>query len=103
MQQTFGGDRKICIARELTKIHEQFLRFCLAQAVEHFEHEQPKGEFVLVLEGAREIQDEKLSEADIIKEAQKLQKTGKSKTEIAKELAEKSELSRQEIYNLLHS
>lgn len=103
MQQTFGGERKICFARELTKIHEQFLRFCLAQAVEYFEHEQPKGEFVLVLEGAREIQDEKLSEADIIKEVQKLQKTGKSKTEIAKELAEKSTLSKREIYNLLHS
>lgn len=102
MQHTFGGERKICIAKELTKIHEQFLRFCLTQAVEYFEHEPPKGEFVLVLEGADEIEDKKLNEAEIIKEAQKLQKIGKSKTEIAKELAEKSELSRQEIYNLLH-
>ena len=102
MQHTFGGERKICIAKELTKIHEQFLRFCLTQAVEYFEHEPPKGEFVLVLEGAEEIEDKKLSEAEIIKEAQKLQKIGKSKTEIAKELAEKSTLSRQEIYNLLH-
>lgn len=102
MQQTFGRDRKICIAKELTKIHEQFLRFCLAQAVKYFEHEQPKGEFVLILKGAEETQAKKLNQAEIIKEAQELQKAGKSKTEIAKELAEKSTLSRQEIYNLLH-
>ena len=46
------GDRRISISRELTKLHEQTLRTTLAQAVDYFTETPPKGEFVLVVEGA---------------------------------------------------
>ena len=49
----FFGDRKICLCREMTKIHEEFLRTTLSGAVAHFSQNAPKGEFVLVIEGQR--------------------------------------------------
>lgn len=46
-------DRTVVLARELTKLHEQVWRGTLAEAVEHLTSERPRGEYVLVLEGAR--------------------------------------------------
>lgn len=45
------GDRKITLARELTKIYEEVIRTTLSQAVALYEEKAPKGEFVLVVEG----------------------------------------------------
>lgn len=47
------GDRDISIARELTKIHEQFLRSKITEAIAHFNETDPRGEFVLVIKGAK--------------------------------------------------
>ncbi len=46
------GDRPVCIARELTKLHEEFLRLTLGEAAAHFEETVPRGEFVLIVAGA---------------------------------------------------
>jgi len=48
----FGGDRRISVCRELTKLHEEVLRTTLEEALAHFGENAPKGEFVLVVEGA---------------------------------------------------
>lgn len=53
-EAAFGSDRRIAICRELTKKNEEVLRFTLAQAVAHYEETDPRGEYVLVLEGATE-------------------------------------------------
>jgi 16S rRNA (cytidine1402-2'-O)-methyltransferase len=47
------GDRRASISREMTKLHEQTLRVTLAEAISYFEAAAPRGEFVLVVEGAR--------------------------------------------------
>ena len=47
-----GGDRRVALARELTKLHEEVWRGTLAGAVDHLEAHPPLGEFVLVLDGA---------------------------------------------------
>lgn len=52
MKNTFGGDRRISICRELTKRNEESLRTDLAGAIEHFTATPPKGEFVLIIDGA---------------------------------------------------
>ncbi len=49
----YFGERKICLAREITKIHEQFLRTTLSRAITHYEQNPPKGEFVLVVDGKK--------------------------------------------------
>ena len=46
------GDRRMAACRELTKLHEEVWRGSLSQAVEHFSKAPPRGEFVLVIEGA---------------------------------------------------
>lgn len=46
-----GGDRRVAVARELTKLHEEVVRSTLAEAVTHFEATEPRGEFVIVLDG----------------------------------------------------
>lgn len=43
------GDRKVVIAREITKIYEEFFRGTISKAIEHFSINKPRGEFVLLL------------------------------------------------------
>jgi len=47
----FGEGRKIALCRELTKLNEQIMRTSVGEAVKYYECNEPKGEFVLVLEG----------------------------------------------------
>lgn len=47
-----GGERRVALARELTKLHEEVWRGTLAAAVDHTEQVAPRGEYVVVLEGA---------------------------------------------------
>ena len=52
MESAFGASRKISLCRELTKLNEQVLRMTLSEAVEYYSQNEPRGEFVLVVEGA---------------------------------------------------
>ena len=52
--EAFGGDRKISLCRELTKLNEEVLRMTLAEAVAYHTEHTPRGEYVLVVEGAPE-------------------------------------------------
>lgn len=54
----FGGERRISLSRELTKLHEETLRMTLAQAVAYFTETAPRGEFVMIVEGAPDVVDE---------------------------------------------
>ncbi len=51
------GDRPVALCRELTKLHEEVRRTTLAQAVDFYRENDPKGEFVLVLAGAEPVQE----------------------------------------------
>ena len=54
----FGGERRISLSRELTKLHEETLRMTLAEAVAYFAEAAPRGEFVMIVEGAPDVVDE---------------------------------------------
>jgi len=60
-----GGDRTVVVARELTKLYEEADRTTLAQAAKRFDHEAPRGEFVLVLSG-HTASLEKVGEQDLM-------------------------------------
>ncbi|MEN8798849.1 MAG: 16S rRNA (cytidine(1402)-2'-O)-methyltransferase [Flavobacteriaceae bacterium] len=53
LAEYFGHERTISISRELTKIHEETLRGSISEMEEHFRNKTPKGEFVLVISGAK--------------------------------------------------
>lgn len=48
------GDRRVSISREITKLHEECLRMTLTEAAAYYAQHEPRGEFVLVIEGASE-------------------------------------------------
>lgn len=54
LREAFGDSRRISLCRELTKLNEEVLRLTLAEAVAYYEENAPRGEYVLVVEGARE-------------------------------------------------
>ena len=54
MMEVFGGERRIALVRELTKLHEEILRLTLEEACQKFETDKPRGEYVIVIEGKNE-------------------------------------------------
>lgn len=57
LREAFGGDRRISLSRELTKLHEETRRCTLDEAAAYFAENAPRGEFVLIVEGAPETVD----------------------------------------------
>ena len=95
-----GRDREIVLARELTKIHEEFWRGNIAEAIATYTNErQPRGEYTLVLKGAAETSLIS-SEAEIKRELQQLLDQGMTRSQASRQLAKLSSLSRREIYQL---
>lgn len=99
LAQILGEDRQIVIARELTKIHEEFWRGSLKEAMEYYQDREPKGEYTLIIAGA-EIVTTELSEIEIKEELKILLDEGVSKSQASRQLAQKTNLSRQEIYQI---
>ncbi len=53
MAEAMGEERRVCLCREISKVHEEAVRGTVAEALEHFRREEPRGEFVVVIEGAK--------------------------------------------------
>ena len=49
--ETFGAERRCSACREISKIHEESVRGTLAEVLAHFEETEPRGEFVIIVEG----------------------------------------------------
>ena len=54
MIEVFGAERPVSVCREISKIHEESVRGSLAEALEHFQTNEPRGEFVIVVGGYEE-------------------------------------------------
>lgn len=100
MAETFG-DRRIALVREITKIHEECIRTTLFKAVEYYEENAPKGEFVLVIEGAKPEEKKELTLEDAVEIARQAVENGSSASDAAKEAAKISGFKKGEIYKLL--
>ncbi len=92
-------DRPIVLARELTKRFEEFWRGTVQTAVIHYENNEPKGEFTLVLAGAT-VSQNLPTDIDLRAELQELLAQGWSKSRASRQLAEKHAMSRRRIYQL---
>lgn len=95
----FGEDRKISLCRELTKIHEEVLRMTLREAVEYYNTTEPRGEFVLVLEGKTKNTDEKITLEQALEQVKKLVEMGEKPTDACKAVAKESGFKKGELYS----
>lgn len=98
------GDRRMCCARELTKLHEEFLRGRVSTVRSHFEQTLPRGEFTLVIEGAQvdkmSSDQESWSDARVKRRVAELMRAGAPRTDAVKRVANESGRERRLVYKL---
>lgn len=94
------GDRKIVLARELTKIHEEFIRGTISEVIEVVEG--LKGEMVLVVEGLATDREKPIDLSEISAMIEHAMESGFSASEAIKEVAKKTGLAKNEIYQHYH-
>lgn len=98
------GNRKIAVCRELTKLHEEIFRGTPDEAILHFTENAPRGEFVIIIEGAGEevplAEEIQMSDEDIYQEVNRLRSQGMGKNEALKKVSDVCGKSRNEIYSI---
>ena len=94
------GDRKIALCRELTKINEEINRTTLSEAVSLYNTKEPRGEYVLVVEGASRKTTDDWSSLSIDEHIEFYVKTGMSKMDAIKKVAKDRGVPKGEIYKL---
>jgi 16S rRNA (cytidine1402-2'-O)-methyltransferase len=97
--QAVLGDRRVAVARELTKLHEEILRDSLSQALIHFNSQPPLGEITLVIEGNKFR--EGWTEEQVYNRLEKLLSEGYSATQSTIEVANQSGWSRRSLYRMV--
>jgi 16S rRNA (cytidine1402-2'-O)-methyltransferase len=97
------GDRKIAVARELTKVHEEIWRGTIAGAREYFTQNEPRGEFTLVVEGRRTKDKQRWPEDKVMIAIKTGLKLDESSSALAKRVAQESRWERKEIYQRIIS
>jgi len=94
-----GGYRPIVLARELTKLHEEFWRGTIKEAIAHYTQLEPKGEFTLVVAG-EQLGVPVLSEDALKEELYQIMAQGISRSQAARQLAQLTKLPRRQLYQL---
>ena len=109
MLEVFGGERRISLCRELTKLNEEIIRTTLAAACEYYEAYEPRGEYALVIEGGDEAGVKKPDEADGLisltpeEHVKHYENRGLSRMDAIKKAAKDRGTTKSELYKLLHS
>ena len=98
MAAVFGPERRISLCRELTKLLEETVRTTLGEAVAHYTEASPKGEFVLVLAGAEPRETVAVTLEDAVAQVLALKAQGIRLKDAAKEVAEHTGLSKNDLY-----
>ena len=95
------GNRKIAICRELTKLNEEIIRTSLSEAVEIYEITEPKGEFVLVVEGSQDKDSNDWSNMSIQEHVDFYMNLGDDKMSAMKKVAKDRGIGKSEIYSAM--
>ena len=95
---TFGPTRHITLCRELTKLHEEILRMTLQEAVSFYTENDPRGEYVLVVEGAVSTVSDTPTLEDCLDRIQQLRASGASLKDAAKQVSRESGIPRNTLY-----
>lgn len=105
MGRVFGGERQIALARELTKIHEEVLRMTIAEASAYYAENTPRGEYVLIVEGAAVSEEPEAQWWNALSQQEHVQhyiSRGVDSKEAIKLTAKDRNLPKREIYQAFH-
>ena len=94
------GDRHICIARELTKVHEEFIRGKISEILPIAS--ELKGEMVVVIEGNQDDYEKDIDMGQIMNMVNTSIESGMSTSAAIKEVAKQTGISKNQIYDLVH-
>ena len=99
LAKAFGEDRRISLCRELTKLHEEVLRMTIGGAMTYYEDNAPRGEYVLIVEGAPEPETAAFSLEDGAALVLELMGEGLSRKDAAKKAAATTGLPKNALYD----
>ena len=107
LRECLGGDRKMSICRELTKKHEVVVIMSIEGAVEYYDKTQPRGEFVLIIDGKSEKEQllekrEKWAGSSLAEHLEYYVNSGLDKKEAMKKVASDLGISKRDVYNELN-
>jgi len=94
------GDRKCCIAREMTKRHEEFLRGTISELLP--ETEDLKGEMVVVIDGNHDDYEKDIDMSHILRMVNEAMEAGMSKSEAVRDVAARTGVAKNLIYDMVH-
>lgn len=106
MSDTFGGKRRISLCRELTKLNEEVIRTTLQGAINLYSEKEPRGEYVLIIEGALEAGVDTAEENPLLslsptEHVEHYVNLGLSKMDAIKAAAKDRKISKSEMYKLV--
>ena len=94
------GNRHVCIARELTKVHEEFIRGTISEILPIAS--ELKGEMVVVIEGNQDDYEKDIDMGQIMNMVNTSIESGMSTSAAIKEVAKQTGISKNQIYDLVH-
>ncbi len=94
----FGENRKIALCRELTKIHEEVTRTTLGQALEYYQENAPRGEYVLIIHGAEIQSTPEISMEEAVKEIISIYQSGARLKDAVRQVAERTGWPKNPLY-----
>ena len=98
LSAAFGPERPVSLCRELTKLHEEVRRTTLGEAAAYYRENPPRGEFVLVVAGAQPREEAAVTLDEGVGQVLALKAQGVRLKDAAKEVAEHTGLSKNELY-----
>ena len=107
MCDAFGSERKISLCREITKLNEEVARLTLGEAADFYKQNEPRGEYVLVIEGfiGKCVSDEILELISLSpkEHVQRYVDSGMSRMDATKKAAKDRGMSKSELYKILNT
>ncbi len=101
LTEACGPDREVAVARELTKIHEEFVRGTLQDTLERYRAQPARGEVTVVVGPAGSAHDEVRSEQEVRELARSLLEQGLRASEVARELSRHAGIARNTAYRIV--
>lgn len=102
LESGLGGARKCALCRELTKLHEEVIRGTLSELSHYYDDAEPRGEYVVVVEGASGApEEEAMTVEQAAQLARQLAQGGMKLSDACKEAAKAAGISKRELYSIL--